>query len=53
MTAALQVLLVEDDELFRLGLRVGLQQDTNLEIVGEATDGETAVQMAKQLALYE
>lgn len=51
MTAALQVLLVEDDELFRLGLRVGLQQDTNLEIVGEATDGETAVQMAKQLAL--
>jgi two-component system, NarL family, response regulator len=51
MNAALQVLLVEDDELFRLGLRVGLQQDANLEIVGEATDGETAVQMAKQLAL--
>ncbi len=51
MTAALQVLLVEDDELFRLGLRVGLQQDANLEIVAEATDGETAVEMAKRLAL--
>jgi two-component system NarL family response regulator len=51
MTAVLRVLLVEDDELFRLGLRVGLQQESDLEIVGEATDGETAVQMAKQLAL--
>lgn len=51
MTDTLRVLLVEDDELFRLGLRVRLQQEAKLEIVGEATDGETAVEMAKQLAL--
>ncbi|MBC6430729.1 DNA-binding response regulator, partial [Nostoc sp. HG1] len=28
-----KILLVEDDELFRLGLRMRLQQETTLEIV--------------------
>lgn len=46
----LRVLLVEDDELFRLGLRVGLQA-ADVEIVGEAADGETAVQMARELVI--
>ncbi|MBO3458212.1 response regulator transcription factor [Aetokthonos hydrillicola Thurmond2011] len=44
----LRILLVEDDELFRLGLRVRLQQETELEIVAEAEDGETAVELANQ-----
>jgi len=39
----LRILLVEDDELFRLGLRVRLQMESGLEIVAEAEDGETAV----------
>jgi two-component system, NarL family, response regulator len=41
----LQILLVEDDELFRLGLRVRLQQEPDLEIVAEAEDGEMAIEM--------
>lgn len=44
--ASVQILLVEDDELFRLGLRTRLQQETGLEIVAEAEDGETAVELA-------
>jgi two-component system, NarL family, response regulator len=44
----IKILLVEDDELFRLGLRVRLQQDTELEIVAEAEDGETAIELIKQ-----
>ncbi|AFY99770.1 response regulator transcription factor [Calothrix sp. PCC 6303] len=44
----IKILLVEDDELFRLGLRVRLQQDTLLEIVAETEDGETAIELTKQ-----
>jgi two-component system NarL family response regulator len=47
----LKVLLVEDDELFRLGLRVRLEQEPGLEIVAEAEDGETAIEMVKRHAL--
>ncbi|MEX0269282.1 response regulator [Leptolyngbyaceae cyanobacterium UHCC 1019] len=46
-----RILLVEDDELFRLGLRVRLQQEPDLEIVAEAEDGETAVELATQQSL--
>jgi two-component system NarL family response regulator len=44
----LKILLVEDDELFRLGLMVRLQQETAIAIVAEAADGETAVELAKR-----
>jgi two-component system, NarL family, response regulator len=44
----IKILLVEDDELFRLGLRVRLQQETELEIIAEAEDGETAIELINQ-----
>ena len=47
----MRILLVEDDELFRLGLRMRLQQETGLEIVAEAEDGETAVELANRYLL--
>ncbi len=47
----IKILLVEDDELFRLGLRVRLQQEPGLEIVAETEDGETAVELVKQTPL--
>lgn len=43
----LKILLVEDDELFRLGLRVRLEQEPGLAVVAEAEDGETAIEMVK------
>lgn len=51
LSTLLRLLLVEDDELFRLGLQVKLQQETGLEIVAEAEDGETAVEMVKRYPL--
>ncbi len=48
LDAALKILLVEDDELFRLGLQARLQQETGLEIVAEAEDGEQAVELANR-----
>lgn len=47
----LRILLIEDDELFRLGLRVRLQQEPDLEIVAEAEDGETAIELSHQYPL--
>jgi two-component system, NarL family, response regulator len=44
----LRILLVEDDELFRLGLRVRLQQEPGFAIAAEAEDGETALEIANQ-----
>jgi two-component system, NarL family, response regulator len=44
----LKILLVEDDELFRLGLQVRLQREPGIEILAEASDGETAIDLVKQ-----
>jgi two-component system, NarL family, response regulator len=51
MSAALNLLLVEDDELFRLGLRVRLQQANDIQQILEAEDGETALTIAQQTPL--
>jgi len=50
-SSPLRILLVEDDELFRLGLVIRLQQEANIEIVAEAADGETAVDLANRHSL--
>jgi two-component system, NarL family, response regulator len=47
----LKILLVEDDELFRLGLRVRLEREPGLEVVAEAEDGETAIEIVKAHSL--
>jgi two-component system, NarL family, response regulator len=47
-TTELRLLLVEDDALFRLGLRVRLQQESTIHSIVEAEDGETAMTIAHQ-----
>lgn len=48
LSDSLRLLLVEDDELFRLGLRIRLQQEPAIREVVEAEDGETALTIAQQ-----
>ena len=43
------VLLVDDDDLMRAGLRAVLESDDTIEIVGEAADGRDAVERARSL----
>jgi two-component system, NarL family, response regulator len=50
MSGLLKLLLVEDDELFRLGLATCLRQEPKIELVIEAGDGETALDFVKQQA---
>lgn len=46
----LRVLLVDDHPLFRQGVRHALDGIQDIQIVGEAADGQTAIQMADTLA---
>jgi two-component system, NarL family, response regulator len=48
MSDLLKLLLVEDDELFRLGLSTCLQRESVIQLVAEAPDGETALQLVQQ-----
>lgn len=52
MSEAIRVLLVEDDPVFRVGLRVILEQSSRVVLVGEASEGEVALQLAERLQLH-
>lgn len=47
MGKPIQVLLADDHAMFRAGLRALLESESNIEIVGEASDGDGAVDMAR------
>ncbi len=47
--AAIKVLLADDHELVRDGIRARLQNTPQIEIVGEATNGQEAVELAARL----
>lgn len=45
----IRVLLVDDQELIRVGFRLVLESESDIEVVGEASDGEGAVREATTL----
>ena len=45
----IRLLLVDDQSLLRLGLRMALDTQPDIEVVGEASDGAQAVSMARAL----
>ncbi len=45
----IRVLLADDHEILRQGLAVVLHEEPDIELVGEASDGQMAVEMARQL----
>jgi DNA-binding NarL/FixJ family response regulator len=46
---AVRVLVVDDDDLMRVGLRGVLSSDEGLEVVGEAADGRAAIEQTRRL----
>ena len=44
-----KVLLVDDHTMFRQGIRALLEKESELEVVGETGDGQTAIDMALEL----
>ena len=49
-TDALRVLIVDDHDLFRSGLRNLLEVEDGIEIIGEAAGGQEAVKIVRELA---
>ena len=47
----IRVLLADDQPLIRAGLKMLLSTVTDIEVAGEATDGESAVRLARELAV--
>ncbi|HEU0248168.1 MAG TPA: response regulator transcription factor [Gaiellaceae bacterium] len=45
-----RVLLVDDDDLMRAGLKAVLSTDDAIEVIGEAGDGRTAIHQARMLS---
>src|SRR5262245_43961646 len=45
----IRVLIVDDHAIVRQGLRLLLEAQADLDVAGEATDGQMAIQMAQQL----
>ena len=48
-TTTIRVLLVDDHSLVRLGFRRLLEDDPSIQVVGEASDGAEAVELARRL----
>lgn len=49
MSDKVKVLLVEDHEMTRMGLQVGIEKNEKLQLVGEASDGLEGVKKAREL----
>jgi two-component system response regulator NreC len=49
MTAAMKVLVVDDHEVVRQGIKMVLETDPELEVVGEAASGEDAIDRVRDL----
>jgi DNA-binding NarL/FixJ family response regulator len=46
---SIRVMIVDDHRILRAGLKTLLNPDPNLEVVGEATNGEEALQIAREI----
>ncbi len=49
MLAKIKILIVEDHLITRIGLKMVLNEESNLEVVGEAEDGKDCLNKVKQL----
>ncbi len=47
---SIEVLIADDHRIFREGLRALLESEADIEVVGEATDGREAVELARELS---
>ena len=48
MTDVIRVMLVDDHPIVREGLRTMLMAQETMDVIGEATDGTQAIEMARQ-----
>ncbi|MGM7679462.1 response regulator [Microbacterium sp. A94] len=49
MSDSIRVLLVDDQELIRVGFRLVLEAEGDIEVVGDAADGDAAIALVREL----
>jgi DNA-binding NarL/FixJ family response regulator len=49
MTGRINILLVDDHQIVRQGIRLLIERETDIEVVGEAGSGREAIELAQQL----
>lgn len=49
MTVPVRIVLVDDQSLFRAGIRMVIDSQSDLEVVGEASDGREAIEVVRQV----
>ncbi len=49
MSSPITILIVDDHEITRVGLKLALEQYPDFKIIGEAVDGQKALEKAKEL----
>ncbi len=47
MTAPVRIVLVDDQALFRAGIRMVIDSQPDLEVVGEASDGREGIEVVR------
>lgn len=47
--ASIRILIVEDHHIFRMGLRRACESDPDVQVIGEACDGQEAVEFSRKL----
>ena len=50
MTSEIRILVVDDHDLFRRGLTEVLEEEQDMTVIGEASNGDEAIEMAESLA---
>jgi DNA-binding NarL/FixJ family response regulator len=45
----IRILLVDDQQLVRVGFRMIVQDEPDIEVVGEAADGQAAIELARHV----
>ncbi|RXI98255.1 DNA-binding response regulator [Anaerobacillus alkaliphilus] len=50
MSEKIKVLLIDDHEMVRMGLKTFLSLEENIEIIGEGSNGEEAIKLAEELS---
>ena len=49
MSKSINVVIVDDHPIFRQGLSVTIEKNKNLKVIGEADNGETAIELTRDL----
>src|SRR5512138_2464752 len=49
-TAVISVVIADDHPVFRQGLRQAIESDRKIQVIGEASDGEAAIELLRSLS---